>query len=173
MCWICSLYLDLHYSEYSSLSEKVSWLDTIENLIRIFCRLFTATSVFIFAILTQLVDIYSETISNLVETDTYNIVNIFDEHKKLQSKVAHYARNLETLNYLVQDLKNCFEWPLIVNYFLSIVMMITSSYYTVEFIHDKIVVVSLWEIIDVVQFFVRFCLICTAVDNLCKLVSNF
>jgi hypothetical protein len=145
----------------------------IENIIRLFCRLFTSTSVFIFVILSQLVDIYIEIISALVEVEISNTANIFAGQKEIKNQVAHYFSYLGTLNYASQHLKRSFELPLIINYILSIVMMITSSYYTVEFIHDRIAVVFLWEIIDVLQFFVRFCLICNTVDNLCKLVSIF
>lgn len=112
-------------------------------------------------------------ISALIEVEISNTANIFAGQKEIKNQVAHYFSNLGTLNYASQDLKRSFELPLIINYILSIVMMITSSYYTVEFIHDRIAVVFLWEIIDVLQFFVRFCLICNTVDNLCKLVSKF
>ena len=144
----------------------------IENLIRIGCRSFTAACLFIFAILCQLLVIYTKSISfkleEFVEIEIHSI-NILTKHN---DKISNLIRNLSNLNYVGRDLHRRFEWILAINYFLSTVMMTTSSYYAVEFLHDKILFISFWEIVDVLQFFARFWLICNTVDNFYKLVSS-
>jgi hypothetical protein len=156
---------------YNSL-PTASWFDVTENVIRIGCRLFTAASLFIFAILNQLLVIYAKCIylkmEKSMEVKIFSISALVEHN----NKISNLVRDLSKLSYVGQNLNRRFQWMLAINYFLSTVMMTTSSYYAVEFLHDKIVLISFWEIFDALQFFARFWLVCSTVDNLYELVSS-
>ena len=75
-------------------------------------------------------------------------------------------RSLKQL-YLAADLLHRhFSTILAVNCFLTFVIMFTSFYYSIEFIHRGYVVIVCWAGSDVLDCFVRFWLICHTSDQI-------
>ena len=106
--------------------------------------------------------------------------SIFHERKGNGNDICRTKKgNLNTFKIcnnllgLRDEIKSRFEWMLIANCFQAAVMIITSSYYTIESIFDGYLAHVIWNSVDTAQFFFRVWLICYMADRLRQSVSNF
>jgi hypothetical protein len=75
-------------------------------------------------------------------------------------------QSLKKLYEAADLLHHHFSTILAVNCFLTVVTMLTSSYYAIEFIQRGYVVIVCWEGSDVLDAFIRFWLICHMSDQI-------
>ena len=143
------------------------------NIIRLLCRNFTLTPVIIFAFFTEYVTICIQNIA-------YKLKVFSTKEKKTEMTSAERKKgiliHLKICNNLLglrDEIKSRFEWMLIANCFQAAVMIITSSYYTIESIFDGYLAHVIWNSVDTAQFFFRVWLICYMADRLRQSVSNF
>ena len=133
-----------------------NWFSISGNLIRLICRNFTLAPVLIFAIFGECIVLYIKTTCDKLEAFiTADTIIYQASSTTLQKEISKLLKILTSLVEIANEIKNRFEWMLLINLFQSAIMIITSSYYTIESIFYGYLVHVIWNVSDVLQFFFR------------------
>ncbi len=162
--WLFSIYWELFHP-----TRPATWWNITQNLIRIFGnQWFSVLPVWIFVVCGELVVLYFKRIeSNLEQLNlsAQNMGGYFDKPANHQQTFA-ILLSLKQLYFAADLLHLRFGIMLISNCILCFVTMLTSSYYVIEYMLDKFVVVTCWDGSDVLDSFIRFWLICHTADRM-------
>jgi hypothetical protein len=143
------------------------------NVFRLICRNLTLAPVIIFVFFTEYFAICIQTIVYEMK----DLTSVQEKITKMESaerrkRILKELKICNALLRLTDQMKDPFEWMLIANCLQASVMIITSSYYTLESIFDGFLVHVIWNSLDVIQFFFRVWLICYMADRLRQSVSK-
>lgn len=148
-------------------THQENWLSlVIENAIRKFCSMFTLWSIWIFFYCGQLLVIYHKNISKEL---TQMVTTGIREKENLWFLLSHFSVLGQAKRHLFKNL----QMMLITNCFLSVVNMLTCSYYTIEFMASPYWIGTWWDLSDVLEFTFRLWLICHTADQIRSSVCLF
>lgn len=145
-------------------------LNAIQNTIRVFAnQWFTVIPIWLYAILGQLLIVYFEKIAAnlglLIENNTRN------QNSAIAKQTFVMLRSLKAFPLAIELLHHHFNTMLMANCFLDFIIMLTSSFYLIEYFGDGLSMAACWDVMDVIDSFVRFWLVCHISDKMRKAVS--
>ncbi len=155
--------------EFSNSFWLFNWPDVIQSILRaITHKWYVALPVWIYVICGELVIFYFKRITcqlKLLYTTTRNITA---NHQKLFIHVEIFGllRHLKELNLATDLLHRRLSSMLLGNCCMSFVIMLTSSYYAIEYIKEKYYIGACWDGFDVFDSFLRYFIICDTTDRM-------
>jgi len=133
--------------------------------IRIIFRFFTWSSAFLFTLFAECFVIFNQEVAKKLEEAPEK--KPFTE----TTKISTLLEILTNLTRTADEVKSHFEWMLMAICCQSTIMIIVSSYYTIESIFDGYLVHVIWNASDVLQLVFRMWLICDMADRSKQSVS--
>ena len=128
--------------------------------------------IWIFAIYGELVVFYFNKIAFNLKVIALSNNMAQMEGESVSKETFEMLRSMKQIYYASDFLYHRFSTMLITNCFLSFSVMLTSSFYVIEFIRDKYIVIPCWDGIKVLDSFIRFWLACHTADRMRGAVNN-
>ena len=125
--------------------------------------------VWIFAICGELVVFYFNTIVFHLKLIALS-KNMAQMEGSVRKQTFEILSSLKQIYYASDLLHHRFSTMLMANCFFSLIVMLTSSYYVIEY-KDKTILIPCWDGLDVLDSFIRFCLVCHASDRMREAVN--
>ncbi len=151
-----------------------NWPDAIQNIFRsITHKWFVVLPIWIYVICGELVVFYFHRITCQLKLLNMAVRNLRTNQKLfLNMQTFIVLRPLKEL-YLATDLLHRrLSRMLLANCCMSFVIMLTSSYYVIEYIREKYFMVACWDGFDVFDSFLRYFLICHTTDRIREAVTK-
>lgn len=150
-------------------TRSFNWLETFQNNFRMFRHCVTIAPVWIFAACGQLLVIYTEDIiTNLKLLTTVTMKGSYQDLAQQTFAVLRPLKQIYSATYWVQ---RYFSTMLLANCYLVVNFMLTSSYYVIEYIGRRLILVACWDACFVIEGFIRFWFICHVADRMRQTVS--
>jgi len=149
------------YWEQYRMGEIKDWSNLIQNTIRKFNTLFTLVAVWLFYISGLLFVIYhKEMVKDLNRLASLRV------HQKSNKDLWIVLNHFRILRRARQQLFYDFRFMVMMNCCLSVVNILTCSYYTIDYFNSSFWYVLWWDLSDVLEFIFRFWLICQTSDHI-------
>ena len=159
--------------EISNPFRSILWFAIIQNLIRIFAnQWFTVLPVWIFAIYGELIVFYFNKLASNLKVSALSKNMAQMEGKSVSKETVEMLRSMKQIYYASDLLHHRFSTMLIMNCFLSFIVMLTHSFYFIEYIRNKYIVIPCWDGMKVLDSFIRFWLACHTADRMRGAVNN-
>ena len=167
------LYINWLFSivwEISNPFRPALWFATVQSLIRILAdQWFAVLPVWIFAICGELVVFYFNTIVFHLKLIALS-KSMAQMEGSVRKQTFEILSSLKQIYYASDLLHHRFSTMLMANCFFSLIVMLTSSYYVIEY-KDKTILIPCWDGLDFLDSFIRFCLVCHASDRMREAVN--
>jgi len=135
---------------------------TFQTGIRMFIQtVFSLEAIWIFALCNELIASYYRHIETLLEEQ--EVLSKTNDH---QHQLNHILKYLKTIEQANNALYNGFSFTLMSTSILSVSITLVSSYYVIEyFLASSNFQFLVWDVLEIIDFFLRFFCICYSVDQ--------
>lgn len=147
-------------------SQCAVTLEMIHNIIRMICSIFNSNAISLFVICGQLLVIYNKTIAQNLSEIVSNPSTNFNCNNAIWSILSQFKVLREVRRKLFYD----YQFILIGNVFLSVLLIFSCSYYFIEFLGLTSVGIFC-EVTVITQYIFRVWLICHTADRIHSSVS--
>ena len=129
--------------------------------IRMFTQaVFSLEAIWIFALCNELIASYYRHIAALLEHQ--EVVSKTNDHQHQLNYILKYLKTIEQAN---NALYNGFSFTLMSTSILSVSITLVSSYYVIEKFLASNFQFLIWDVLEMIDFFLRFFCICYSVDQ--------